>query len=425
MKITLITNGSRGDVEPYLALAEGLRDSGHVITIATEARYEPFIFERGLKFFCIPGDTHAAINSCEGHAALNKKNNTESFFNHLTKASAPMATDIVLQCLEACKNADHIICTHFSLHTAYFLSQQLSIPFSMASVNPMICCETNEFHNMMFPPAAEWLPVFVRKAYNSFSHKTVSDLWWKSYKSLYTNAWKKACGLTLPDADPLKTARPLLSLFGYSRYMLKKPAEWGNDRHVCGYWYLKADGSWQPPADLEHFMDNGPKPIYIGFGSMNNSMLKNGELEKLVLETIGNTKHRFVVLKQGLNFDAGQIAENIFATGPVPFKYLFPKMRLLVHHGGAGTTALGLEAGVPAIITPLIVDQRFWSWRVEKMHVGPAPLHWHSLSAAKLSSAINTWADNNSAKNRAEELGRKIAQEHGVDNAVRIFNAAI
>jgi sterol 3beta-glucosyltransferase len=425
MKITLITSGSRGDVEPYVALAEGLRDSGHIVTIATEKRFEPFILEHGLIFFAIPGDTYAAINSPEGHKALNKKNNTEAFFNHLTNASAPMAADIVWQCLAACKNADHIICTHFSLHTAYFLSQQLSIPFSMASVNPMVGCATNEFHNMMFPPALDWLPVSIAKWYNLFSHKTVSELWWKSYKRIYTAGWKTACGLNLPSKDPLKTAKPPLSLFGYSPNVLKKPKDWGSHQHVCGYWFLKANDDWSPPPGLEAFINDGPAPIYIGFGSMNNSMLKNGALEKLVLATIAQTKHRFVILKQGLNFEPGKIADNIFATGPVPFKYLFPKMRLLVHHGGAGTTALGLRAGIPSVLTPLIVDQRFWAWRVEKLHVGPAPLYWHSLTAPKLSSAINTWADNNSAKNRAFELGKKIEQEDGVATAVRIFNESV
>ncbi len=425
MRITLITSGSRGDVEPYVAFAEGLRDSGHEVTIATEARYEPFILERRLNFFSIPGDTIAAINSPKGHEALNKRNNTRSFFNHLTNASAPMATEIILQCLAACKNADHIICTHFSLHTGFFLSQQLGIPFSMASVNPMIGCETNEFHNMMFPQGASWLPRFSDRAYNAFSHKTVSDLWWKSYRHIYIGAWKSACNVTLPTTDPLKTAKPPLSLFGYSPVILKKPIDWGNNRHVCGYWFLKADDNWQPPAELEKFIETGPQPIYIGFGSMNNSMLKNGAVEKLILHTIAATKQRAVFLKQGLNFEAGQIADNIFATGAVPFKYLFPKMKLLVHHGGAGTTALGLEAGTPSVLTPLIVDQRFWAYRVKKMGVAPAPLHWYGVTAAKLASAINHWIDNPSAKNRAEELGKKLASENGVQTAVRIFNEAI
>ena len=425
MRITLITNGSRGDVEPYVALAEGLRDSGHEVTIATEARYEPFILERRLKFLSIPGDTIAAINSPEGHQALNKKNNTESCLGHLMNASAPMATEIILQCLEACKNAEHIICTHFSLHTAYYLSQQLGIPFSMASVNPMVGCETNEFHNMMFPPAAKWLPGFIDKAYNSFSHKTVSDSWWKSYRDIYTGAWKSACGITLPDNDPLKTADQPLALFGYSPSVLKKPADWGNNRHVCGYWFLKADDNWKAPIELEKFIDSGPKPIYIGFGSMNNSMLKNGAVEKLIVDTVAGTKQRAVILKQGLNFEAGQIADNIFATGAVPFKYLFPKMKLLVHHGGAGTTALGLEAGIPSVLTPLIVDQRFWAWRAEKLGIAPAPLHWHGVTAKKLALAINHWANNNSAKKRSEELGKKLQQENGVETAVRIFNEAI
>ena len=425
MRITLITSGSRGDVEPYVALAEGLRDSGHIVTIATEARYETFILERRLKFFSIPGDTIAAINSPEGHKALNKKNNTESFFNHLTNASAPMATEIILHCLEACKNAEHIICTHFSLHTGYFLSQQLGIPFSMASVNPMVSCETSEFHNMMFPLGPSWLPGFADRTYNSFSHKTVRELWWKSYRNIYTGAWKSACNITLPASDPLKTVKQPLSLFGYSPSVLKKPKDWSNNHHVCGYWLLKADDNWTVPTELEKFINEGTQPIYIGFGSMNNSMLKNGEVENLILDTVARTKQRAVILKQGLNFEAGQIADNIFATGPVPFKYLFQKMKLLVHHGGAGTTALGLEAGIPSVLTPLIVDQRFWAWRAEKIGVAPAPLHWHGVTSAKLASAINNWVDNNAAKKRSEELGEKLQRENGVETAVRIFNEAI
>lgn len=425
MKITLITSGSRGDVEPYVALAEGLKDSGHMVTIATEARFESFVLGRGLKFFCIPGDTHAAINSPEGQAALNKKDNTASFLNHLTNASAAFVTETISQCLAACQDADHIICTQFSLHTAYFLSQELNIPYSMASVNPMVICQTDEFTNMMFPPAAEWLPPAMVRAYNSFSHKTVTDLWWRSYKKLYAAAVKKVLGVTLSSTDPFRTAKPPLTLFGYSPSVLPKPKNWDSHQHVCGYWFLKPDNSWKPSPGLEAFIEEGPKPIYIGFGSMNNSMLKKGEVEKLLTDTIRQTKQRAVILKQGLNFDKSRLEESICATEPVPFEYLFQKMNLLVHHGGAGTTALGLKAGVPAVLTPLIVDQRFWSWRVEKLNVSPAPIHWHSLTKDKLVTAINAWVDNKPAKDRAIELGKRIAAENGVENAVRIFNNSI
>lgn len=427
MKITILTVGSRGDIEPFVALGEGLQASGHVVSIATEIRFEKFLTERGLQFCAVPGDTYAAMNSEECQKALNKKDNTEAFFSLLTAAAAPLAKQILLQNIEACRGAEHIITTPWCLHTGYFIAQQLSVPMSVAAGNATVLSDTRYFSNLMLPLNPDWLPQVLLEMYNSFSHKVVAQQWWKSYTSIYAHAWKEATGFILPKQDPIAAfakSNPLL-LYGYSPFVLPKPADWGSNQHVTGYWTLKADENWQPSSELKAFIESGPAPIYIGFGSMNNSLLKQGMLENMILETVSRTKQRAVILKQGLNLEHVKLPEYIFAAEPVPFNYLFSKMAVLVHHGGAGTTALGLKSGVPAVYTPLIVDQKFWSRRVYETGASVKPLPWYNLTTNGLVKAIDTTVADAGIRRNAAELGKKISQENGVENAVAIFNQSL
>jgi UDP:flavonoid glycosyltransferase YjiC (YdhE family) len=425
MKITIFTIGSRGDVEPMVAFGEGLQDSGHTVTIVTEGRFESFVRGHGLGYVRVPGDTQGLLGSEEMQQILSRKNNSEAFFKCLMNATLPVAKEIFDGAMEACRDTDHIITTSVTIYVSYFIAHQLSRPITLAFSNPIVASSTKYFHNQFLPPPATWLPDAVQQKYNKFSHDIIPDAMWKTYIKSFGKVWKQMSTAPLPKEDPLSLAlklSPPLRLYGYSPALLPKPEDWDDTQHVTGYWNLKADRNYKPPVELESFLHAGPAPIYIGFGSMNNSLLKNGALEKLLVDLAHKTKQRIVVLKQGLNTDAMQLPSTVFATDPLPFSYLFPRMSLLVHHGGAGTTGVGLQAGVPAVVTPLIVDQSFWGWRMHQIGVGAEPIEWHKLNADNLSAAITKTLADNSIKTKVKALGTKVAAEDGVKTAVEIFN---
>jgi UDP:flavonoid glycosyltransferase YjiC (YdhE family) len=325
---------------------------------------------------------------------------------------------------EACKDADHLMCTPLSLYMTYFLAKEFSKPISVGCVSP--AGPTRHFHCVVMSPAATWLPDFLRKTYNVFSHLLVGELSWMGTRPLLNSAWKEVFGHTLPLKEPLAAAfkkNPPLMLYAYSKYILEKPTDWADVQHVSGYWFLKSQVENKLPEDLETFIHTGEKPIYIGYGSMNSADYKQGELKNLILKSIELSGCRAVVLNAGLDLKKEELPKHIFATEPVPFDLLFPKMAAVVHHGGAGTTAAGLKAGVPSVITPLIYDQRFWAWCVAQKGLGSKPIFWNDLTAEKLSDAIKNVLSDEVMKQKAFETGQCIRNENGIEQAVNLFNA--
>lgn len=424
MRITIVTVGTRGDVEPFIALGLGLQRAGHIIKIATHGMFESFVRGYGLDFSLISGNVQEAINSAEARGALETSDTSFSFLMEVRQKAAPLVLTAVQELQEACKDAEHLMCTPLTLHITFFLAKEFSLPISVGCVNP--AGPTKYFHNVAVPPPAAWLPGFAKSTYNVLSHLIISDLIWQGERPYLHAAWKKVFGHGLPFREPLTPAfkkNPPLMLNAYSNYVLPKPADWSVVQHVTGYWFLKPLQAWSPDDALEKFLAAGDKPVYIGFGSMNSNEYKNGALKNMILETIQRTGKRAVVLNAGLGLVQAELPETIFATGPVPFDYLFQKMAAVVHHGGAGTTAIGLKAGVPNVITPLIFDQRFWAWCAEKTGAAVPAIPWNKLNADNLTQAINTAVSNKDIISKAQEIGERINSENGVDEAVKLFKA--
>jgi sterol 3beta-glucosyltransferase len=198
---------------------------------------------------------------------------------------------------------------------------------------------------------------------------------------------------------------------------------WSEHARVTGYWFLDHPPDWQPPADLVDFLESGPPPIYIGFGS-----LKSRGAEKagrIVLDALRQSGHRGVIAIGGGGLSESDLPDEVFAVGSVPHDWLFPRMAAVVHHGGAGTTGAELRAGVPSVIVPVTNDQPFWGRRVRALGVGPAPIPRRRLTADRLARAICIAVTDESIRKRGAELGETIRAEDGVGNAVRIVNQAL
>jgi UDP:flavonoid glycosyltransferase YjiC (YdhE family) len=209
-------------------------------------------------------------------------------------------------------------------------------------------------------------------------------------------------------------------LYGYSPHVIPPPPDWGADTHVTGYWFLDPPSGWTPPPALHEFLAAGPPPVYVGFGSMSS---RNPQATaKLVLDALGAAGQRAVLLAGWSGLRPADLPDSVLMVDSVPFAWLFPRMAAVVHHGGAGTTAAGLRAGVPSIVVPFFGDQPYWGRRVAELGVGPAPIPRKRLTVEVLAGAIDRAVTDPVLRRRAAELGVRIRVEDGVARAVGVVS---
>lgn len=188
---------------------------------------------------------------------------------------------------------------------------------------------------------------------------------------------------------------------------------------VTGYWFLDRPAGWQPTAELVDFIEAGPPPVYVGFGSMNNREAE--VMARTVVDALAMAKQRAVIATGWGSLGDAALPETVFKVDAVPHDWLFPRMAAVVHHGGAGTTAEGLRAGVPSVIVPFIVDQPFWGARIRALGVGPDPIPLRRLTAGRLAQAIRSAATDPGMRQRARHLGAALRAEDGLACAVKLL----
>jgi UDP:flavonoid glycosyltransferase YjiC (YdhE family) len=296
------------------------------------------------------------------------------------------------------------------------LAEKLDIPLLQSHLAPFT--PTRTFPSALLPQSLPNLG----GAFNLISHQITRQLTWLGFQPTLSLARQKVLGLR-----PASFSRPFYSdhskglptLYGFSPSVIPKPADWGDDIYVTGYWFLDSADDWTPPSDLMDFLEAGSPPIYIGFGSM--SSRKPEETAELVIKALRKTNQRALLFSGWGGLHKEDLPDSVFMIDSVPHSWLFPRVAAVVHHGGAGTTAAGLRAGIPSIVIPFFGDQPFWGRRVAGLGVGPVPISRHKLTADKLAQAIQEAVTNTGMRQRAAELGLKIQAEDGIANAVEVI----
>ncbi|OIT36313.1 sterol 3-beta-glucosyltransferase ugt80b1 [Nicotiana attenuata] len=254
------------------------------------------------------------------------------------------------------------------------------------------------------------------------SYIVVDLLIWWGIRS-YINEFRKK-KLNLPPIAYFSTYHGSISHFptGYiwSPHVVPKPKDWGPLVDVVGYCFLNLGSNYQPPEEFIKWIQNGSKPVYIGFGSM--PLEDSPKTTDIILEALKNTGQRGIIDRGWGDLGTFQeIPENVFLLTECPHDWLFPQCSAVVHHGGAGTTATGLRAGCPTTIVPFFGDQFFWGERIYQKGLGPAPIPISQLSVEGLSDAI-TFMLQPDVKSRAMELAVLLENEDGVAGAVDAFH---
>jgi sterol 3beta-glucosyltransferase len=414
MLITILAAGTRGDVQPYIALGLELKKTGHNVRIVTFKNFEDFVKSFGLDFYPIKGDVSKVALSDSTKSARQADNPLKLVlgFNKLKSYVFDLQEDF----FDACKGSDAII-YHPGVPIGYFAAQYLRIPSILATPFPMAA-------TMEYPALIFYNTIRLGKVSNLITHKIFEQVMWLTSSSAVKQFWEKKFGCAPDDFTcPFgkQNTRNLPTIISCSNYVFPRPKDWSEYVNSTGYWFLDEEADWKPSSDLLDFMQRGTPPVYVGFGSLGDPS-QAVQTTELVIDALRRSGQRGVLATgwSGLS-EIDNIPEEIFILESAPHSWLFPRMAAVIHHGGAGTTAAGLRAGVPGIIVPHSNDQFAWGRRVYELGAGPKPISRKNLTAEKLSGAIK-FALTKETRNAAKDLGIRIQSENGAETAAKIIN---
>lgn len=412
MHITIFTAGSQGDVQPCIMLGKGLQQAGFHVLVAAPQNFASLIQKHNLCFHPLRGDVQQIMASETGRKFMESAgSNPVRSMLAMRKMIGPLAVQMAEDALEACHDADVVISLAVFAPFGKSIAEIKGIP--LINIEPTPLLPTGAF------PAAGW-PVQQNLGgfLNRMSGSAMLQMIWQWYGP-YVNQFRKRFGLSRyhsTDFHRILISTPLLG--AYSPTVIPHPLDWSDQVHITGYWFQNDLPEWHFSDELQSFLEKGEPPVYVGFGSMGGPNPE--DLAAIILEALSKSGQRGVLLTGWGGMDVLRMPDHVFVLNSAPHSWLFPRMAAVVHHGGAGTTAEGLRAGVPTVILPFIVDQSFWGKRVKELGVGPEPIPAKKLTADKLADAIRAATMDAKMKERAAKLGEAIRAEDGVGNAVKI-----
>ena len=407
MKITILTYGSRGDVQPFIPLSVGLMARGHSVKLAAPSRFKNLVEEHGIQFVSLAGDPEdlsRRLNDA-GH-------NYIKMMRDLMDHAVEIGADVLRQTEDACSDADLIIHTFMHAVGAHTLAREKNIPDIHIQLFPMFT-PTGDYPNVT-------LPDLRLRSLNRFTHELSQKITiWGSrigFQRVRHLAGLPKRKLYSPfDDNPPRSRTPILC--AWSPSIVPASSDWSSNVHVTGYYFSDSDDAYQPPDELLEFLDNGSPPICVSFGSMLN---RDGEkIDGIVHESLRQTRNRGIILS-GWRQSNNHSTKDILYLDAVPHQWLLPRCKAVIHHGGAGTTSAGLRAGIPNIVIPFTADQPFWGRRVYAVGAGPKPVLLNDLSVGKLVQAV-IYAGHETVCQCARTVSQRLRNEDGVKISIGII----
>ncbi|MBS1661427.1 MAG: glycosyltransferase family 1 protein [Bacteroidetes bacterium] len=403
MKYGIITTGSRGDVQPFVALALSLMDAGHDVTLVAPENFAAFVQGFGIPYLPITGDSERIINTPAALKLL-EGGSVFKFFYHLQKITARTADQSNQDILDACSRLDNLIVSVLPLPIVYSIAEKYHKKCAVVflSLPPL---PTREFpFQAIATKGHPWL--------NKLSYRLL-DI---SYLVIgrQVNRFRKQIGL--PPKNVLKDGLKsnTLAITTISPHLIKQPADWPPSAHLTGFFYIPSTQSAPNPA-LEDWLKQGDRPIYIGFGSI---PVPNPPLLLQILETI--LPHKRIILATGWTvFPNLPTHPNLFTTKYTDHSWLLPQCSTAIIHGGIGTIAAILRAGIPSVVVSILADQPINGKLIEQKHLG-FHIPFKKLTPTRLQKAIDA-TQNPQIINNCKAAAAAIQKEDGLKKAVHLI----
>ena len=424
VNILIVTLGSRGDVQPYVALGKGLKAAGHEVTLCTSDIFQSFVTDCGLDYGYMNSEMIRLLDTDAGREAVE---NTDTLWGtirtsfKLFRQVKPMLRQTLDDVWRTAQGVDPdaIVLASKAAGLAESVADKLAVPLLMSMPFPHFV-PTDQMPALGFPNLrlGAW--------YNRLTYRVVH--WAVGLYRGIPNEFR--CNVLGLPAKPKQLdilhrvdGRFIPQLHCYSQQVVPRPTDWPDLAYVNGYWFLDRLEGWQPPAELRGFLEAGEAPIYIGFGSMAGRHPQR--LARIAVEALEATHQRGILATGWGGLQASHLPKTILKLDGAPHDWLFPRVSAVVHHGGAGTTAAGLRAGRPTLVCPFFGDQPFWGRRVYELGVGPKPIPQKRLTPKQLARAIGEMTGDLGMRQRAEALGERIRAEDGIGEAVKILEALV
>ncbi len=407
MKISILTYGSRGDVQPFIPLSLGLMARGHSVKLVDPARFQNFAEEYGIHIVPLAGEP-AELSRHLNDSASNVVKMVRGLMTHAVEIGA----DVLRQSEQACSDSDLIIHTFMHAVGAHTLACEKNIPDIHVQLFPLFT-PTGDYPNIILPDLRV-------RSLNRFTHELSHKIvFWTSragYAQVRRTAGLPKRKLYSPfDDNRLRPRTPVLC--AWSPTVITPSRDWPSSVHVTGYLFSDLAVSYEHPAELRSFLDSGKPPICISFGSMLNRNAEN--IDRIVGESLRQTNNRGIILS-GWSELKGARSNEILYMEAVPHQWLLPRCKMIIHHGGAGTTSAGLRSGIPNIVIPYTADQPFWGKRVHALGAGPKPIPVKELSTENLALAIDE-SENSAIRNRVQIVGQELRNEDGVESSIDLI----
>lgn len=404
VRLTLFTVGSRGDVQPHVALGLGLQAAGFDVTVATHEPFRSFVESHGLGFSPLPGDPRAVLETAEAQEMLRSGTGLVAFARHFVPLLEPWFRELVDAVTPLHREADIVL-----------YSQLAFVPWHLGKIDrtPTIMTGLQPLHpTAEFPAITTTLPDLGAIG-NRLTHLVNRQLFWQPLRRA-VDGWRARDlglpkhGLGGPYRELTDTGEP--QLYGFSRHLVPPPADWPDAITVTGPWFLESSDPLDPRID--EFLDAGDPPVYVGFGSTRDS--EAAELSRFAVAATSATGDRLILDSGWSELDALS-DDRVLVVTETDHRRLFPRMKGVVHHGGAGTSHTAVAAGVPSVVVPYYADQPFWARRLHEVGAAAPPLPRRELSIDSLIGRLRLL---DGARPGARRVAAAMAEEHGVDAAV-------
>lgn len=413
MQIAILTQGSRGDVQPYVALGVGLQRAGHQVRLVGPGAFAALVTASGLEFVALTSfSPQTFIRSPEIQAAA-RRGAPLRMLATLLRSAGPLLEGMFEEFWRTSAGVDLIVANTLPLGIVD-CARARGVPCVHAPLHGFQ--PTRAFPNPFFAPFGPTL----HAALNPLTHHLVRFVVWQLFRGAL-NRWRRKHGwrpILFKGYFHWMNEHRLPTVYGFSPLVLPEPDDWPPWHHVTGYWFWD-EPHWQPPAELVRFLEAGPPPVYVGFGSMDDQDPER--ITQVVLDALQRCGQRGILVAGWGGLGNTPLPDYVLRLPSVPHSWLFPLVAGVVYHGGAGSTAAGLRAGVPTVVLPLAGDQPFWAQRLVQLGVGVRGQPFFRATAEGLAAAITHVVNDTAMRRRAADLGAVIQAEDGVSKAVQVI----
>ena len=403
--ITVVLGGSQGDIQPFLYLADELVRAGQRVRICSPAMYKDLVEATGAEFFALA--TNDPREVAHHDFAERMRSGVFARVKRLTQADEPSAEFLELL-VTACAGAQLVLCNTV-MGFATHVGESLQVPTGIVYFSPL-------YPTRSFAPPVGPQNLRLGRTFNLLSHWAFQEMHWVP-NSEWINRWRRE-KLHLP---PLSRWRPPVSpgvrrFFAFSPSLIPAVPDWPENNYVTGFWFGPRP-AFEPDPTLRSFLSSGHDTVAVSFGSVVDERV--GPVALHATQAALELGFQVIVIGGwGVKVDP---SPGVHFASFVPYGWLFPRVRIVVHAAGCGTCAEVLRAGVPSVTVPFAGEQKFWAKRVWESQAGHRPLDWRTANQPSLIKALNTVRNDNTMLRTAQAFSKRLAVEDGIRRTIDLL----